>query len=87
LLDWDDTLFASTFLASCDSVELLSEEERSNLSKLESIVTLFLKALNARGHIAIVTNADAYWVEMTCQRFMPKYVFKCSVLNYILIYH
>jgi hypothetical protein len=72
LLDWDDTLFASTFLASCDSVELLSEEERSNLSKLESIVTLFLKALNARGHIAIVTNADAYWVEMTCQRFMPK---------------
>ncbi|GJQ14346.1 hypothetical protein GpartN1_g6137.t1 [Galdieria partita] len=72
LLDWDDTLFASTFLSSFDSVELLSTEERDNLSKLELIVMIFLNALNARGHIAIVTNADAYWVEMTCQRFMPK---------------
>lgn len=75
LLDWDDTLFASTCLASFESVEQLSEEERNKLSKLEMVVTLFLKALSSRGYIAIVTNADSCWVEMTCQRFMPKYVF------------
>eukprot|EP00871_Galdieria_phlegrea_P000665 jgi/Galph1/159/GphlegSOOS_G4911.1 len=72
LLDWDDTLFASTMLSFYDSKTALSDEVISELTKLEQVVLIFLKTLSSRGYVAIVTNADAKWVEMTSQCFMPR---------------
>lgn len=75
ILDWDDTLIASTFIAGTISVrsskaptmseiKLLEQQERASIAFLNHI-------MQAGGSPHIVTNANARWVDYT-NRLYPR---------------
>jgi hypothetical protein len=75
ILDWDDTLIASTFIAGTISVrssmaptmsemKLLEQQERASIAFLNHI-------MQAGGSPYIVTNANARWVDYT-NRLYPR---------------
>lgn len=78
IFDWDDTLLASTFLASkgyrldntmhrCPLVEAqLRQLERSACNAIELALRY--------GPVHIVTNAEAGWVQLSAQQFIPAVV-------------
>ena len=76
LFDWDDTLMASSWLASnrlrLDSPEedvAVASQELSNLSVC--VQTVLLRALDLCDEVHLVTNAEIGWVEMSCELFLP----------------
>jgi len=74
-IDWDDTLFPSSWLAQikdCDGKLLsLSDEQQSQLLLLAENVIKTLEAVLLCGTAVIVTNAHAGWVQSSCAMFMP----------------
>ncbi|GJQ11166.1 hypothetical protein GpartN1_g2957.t1 [Galdieria partita] len=85
LMDWDDTLFPSTALTLFESLECLPEELRNCLKRLEWTVILLLDALKRTGSVAIVTNANAEWVEVSCRNFMPKLFSRLQDLGILVL--
>jgi len=78
IFDWDDTLLSSSWLATnglrLDEPQVIPAAAMKLLAQLEaSVVTLLEKAL-AYGHVAIITNAETGWVELSARRFMPAVV-------------
>jgi hypothetical protein len=76
ILDWDDTLLCSTWLANndlrLDNVYMLKHEHRQELLELEKRVQLFLeRAISLASSVFLVTNAETGWVELSCERFLP----------------
>jgi len=84
ILDWDDTLLASTHLASL-GYRLEVEQEfdpnlRAQLDKLESQVISVLERLisycrhkdsGKASNLVIITNAERGWVELSAKKFIP----------------
>jgi len=76
LLDYDDTLLASTWLTeqgqrvddTCELPDSLVAEMRA----LEDDVVAFLSEAQSRGHVVVVTNAETGWLEMSSARFAPR---------------
>ncbi|EME26833.1 hypothetical protein Gasu2_66840 [Galdieria sulphuraria] len=85
LLDWDDTFFPSTALASFESFSCLPKELKICLRKLECTIMMLLEALNSTGFVAIVTNANADWVEFSCRHFMPKLLLRLEDLGILIL--
>lgn len=90
IFDWDDTLLASSFLASQGirlDVDLDQRENaefiRSELKQLENCVVTVLNEAMQRGHVNIITNAEHGWVELSAQKFLPAVVPFLSKVNVI----
>jgi hypothetical protein len=68
ILDWDDTLFPTSFV-SYNNIKLFDPEVRNRyllyFSELDSIVYRLLKKLSEFGKILIVTNAMPVWVNVS----------------------
>eukprot|EP01083_Nonionella_stella_P049195 131210_1 len=75
LIDWDDTLLASTFLSShgykLDGHSDFPPDMRLQLRELQASVIRMLTVAIRHGDTTIVTNAETGWVQLSCQRFMP----------------
>jgi hypothetical protein len=82
IFDWDDTLLASTYLASKGyrlDTELPppgpdADEVERQLKELSASVTGLLELALKYGHVHIVTNAETGWVQLSAQKFMPALV-------------
>jgi len=76
ILDWDDTLLASSWLASndlrLDSPPVIETYHQTELSQLEQYVSNFLERALTLGTVVLVTNAERGWVELSCERFLPR---------------
>merc|ERR1712151_1103821 len=84
ILDWDDTLFPTTFIRhDCgldrkrsirDQVEESPgrDELERLLDQLSERVENFLNLGAENAHIVLVTLAKAPWVQMACKNFMPR---------------
>jgi hypothetical protein len=78
VFDWDDTLLASSYLSSkglrLDSAVSRVNELDSGLRELESSVISVLTLAMQYGEVAIVTNAETGWVQLSAQKFIPAVV-------------
>lgn len=101
ILDWDDTLLCSSFLAhhsyqlssplydltrplceSDDAATRASREVSLQLRALEACVCTLLHSASAAGQrIAVVTNAEQGWVELSCAKFLPSVLPLLTSLN------
>ena len=74
IFDWDNTLFPSTFLASnsctllCSTVPTSIQEQ---ISKLEQNAISIITTAQQHGQVAIITNAESTWVELSCHKYFP----------------
>lgn len=74
IFDWDDTLFPTTWLRERGLLEedaLITPEQDVQLQALANLVAATLETAKRRGGVAIVTNAEQGWVELSCRAFMP----------------
>lgn len=73
LLDWDDTILPTSFLAEHGwTVDTpMPPDQQSLLAKYAEGALCLLGALEKLGRVVIVTNAEQGWVELTCQHFLP----------------
>lgn len=78
IFDWDDTLLASSFLASkgyrLDSTTPMDEEVKAALKQLEKAIVTVLTLALRYGEVHIVTNAETGWVQMSAEKFVPAVV-------------
>jgi len=87
-LDWDDTLLPSSWVTSMglrlEHPAELPADVTSQLQTLENSVIHLINLANQVGTACIITNAETGWVELSCQRFMPRvypYLSKVKVLS------
>jgi len=73
LLDWDDTVLPTSFLAEQGwTVDTpIPEDQQPMLHQYAAGCQRFLAALEQLGRVVIVTNAEKGWVELTCSKFLP----------------
>lgn len=75
ILDWDDTLLASSWLSAndlrLDVPSLLEEAHRKELDELQVHVTRLLDRTLELGQVLLVTNAESGWIELSCKKFLP----------------
>lgn len=78
ILDWDDTICPSTYLASLglrvDDAGSLPLALQKQLSQLEEAVINIVKEALRFGKVVVITNAEAGWVELSGKRFLPRVV-------------
>lgn len=76
ILDWDDTLLSSSWLASeglkVDDTQEVPEVIRHELNELEELVLNLLMECCKHGIVSIVTNAETGWVELSSKKFIPR---------------
>jgi len=74
--DWDDTLLASSHLAShgcrLDSPHDPPEEILQHLDLLQASVLQVLSLAARHGEVVIVTNAEHGWVQLSAEKWMPR---------------
>jgi hypothetical protein len=74
ILDWDDTLFPTTW-ATRSNINLMNNNNRNqyiiHFQELDRVLSHFLKIISECGKIVIVTNAMADWVKIS-SIVMPK---------------
>jgi hypothetical protein len=73
LVDWDDTLLPTTYLANQNlredsEVPIHFAEELASYSE---VVAETIREMRERGRVVIVTNAETGWIDMTCVKFLP----------------
>jgi len=74
IFDWDDTLFPTTWLRKQGLLEedcVITPEQDAQLDALADLVAVTLETAKRRGGVAIVTNGEQGWVEMSCEAIMP----------------
>jgi hypothetical protein len=68
LIDWDDTLFPTSWVNN-NKINLQSEDSKNEYKlyflELDNVISKFLESLNDIGDIFIVTNANLNWIK-TC---------------------
>jgi hypothetical protein len=73
ILDWDDTLFPTTWVTSNDinikNISSIDSKESKNIidffSKIDIELEYLLKTLLKCGHVAIITNAMLNWINIS----------------------
>lgn len=77
VFDWDDTLLPSSFLSSkgyrVDAPVNCPEVEKQLREHAESVISVLTLALKY-GHVHVITNAEAGWVQLSARTFMPAVV-------------
>jgi hypothetical protein len=73
LLDWDDTVLPTSYLAQkgIGLDDPVPDDVSEALAKYAAHARATLEILQERGHLVIVTNAEEGWVELTCAKFLP----------------
>lgn len=75
LLDWDDTMLPTTWIEaqglSLSEESTLDDAQRWQLTIMAKHALQTLQAAQNCGAVVLVTNAEAGWVELSCQKFMP----------------
>lgn len=74
LVDWDDTVMATTFLGEEETRRgylTLSSYARFKFLELDRLVVAVLRKASASGRVVVVTNAGEGWVQISAQRYMP----------------
>jgi len=74
VFDWDDTLLASSFLASkgyYDQDYKHCSDTDTQLQILEKTVEILLTKALGHGSVFIVTNSETGWVEQSAEKFFP----------------
>jgi len=86
VFDWDDSLLCSSFLASAglklDSDPAQVQELSAPLSELATHVIAVLELALRYGPVTLITNAEAGWVQLSAQKFMPTVL---PILNKVTI--
>lgn len=75
ILDWDDTLLASTWIINQEIIlehSIITEQHQKDILEFEEIIYNFLNYVKNIANVIIVTNAEEEWVNMSSQKFMPK---------------
>jgi hypothetical protein len=83
-LDWDDTLFPSSYLASKGyrlESEFVSEEVLRQLKLVEAWVERLLDYLATKGDVYVITNAETGWVELSSAKFIPDLADRVKMLD------
>ena len=80
ILDWDDTLFPSSYverelLNGISSFEELPNDRKNQFMELERQIMILLNKASEYGHVLIITNAQNGWVEFCCRRFLPNLMY------------
>lgn len=60
IIDWDDTLFPTSFINNV-----------SNFNNLDNLLYMFLNYCSSLGHLVIITNAKLEWIN-TCLKKLPQ---------------
>ena len=74
LIDWDDTLNPSSWCMR-NGILTVRPPRRDEVNALSTLATKVLRTLNdcmELGHVVIVTNAEAGWVELSARFLMPE---------------
>lgn len=87
LLDWDDTLFPSSWLTE-NQLSLDANPSASQHALLNSIsdaaCSLLVTAMHC-GRVVIVTNAETGWVEISSRKFLPRVFNLLNALKVLVI--
>eukprot|EP01017_Pseudomicrothorax_dubius_P035458 TRINITY_DN4965_c0_g1_i1.p1 TRINITY_DN4965_c0_g1~~TRINITY_DN4965_c0_g1_i1.p1 ORF type:complete len:250 (-),score=41.38 TRINITY_DN4965_c0_g1_i1:80-829(-) len=67
ILDWDDTLFCSSYYFKNETSSLTPYLRRLCLKEAELI-----EKMSLIGEVKIISNAKADWVKNSCRRFLPE---------------
>jgi hypothetical protein len=87
-VDYDDTLFPTTYLD--DNGILIDHSPRpgstffETMNRLDLQVVKFLEEIQEHGELIILTNAEEGWVTQSCEIFMPesyKIISVCKILS------
>lgn len=73
-VDWDDTLFASSWLAKTNFTSSKSDmtpDEDDLLAQLETAVHKALTSLLRLGRVVILSSASREWIDKTMNIFFP----------------
>eukprot|EP00188_Purpureofilum_apyrenoidigerum_P005603 Plantae.Rhodophyta-Purpureofilum_apyrenoidigerum.ctg7454.p1 GENE.Plantae.Rhodophyta-Purpureofilum_apyrenoidigerum.ctg7454~~Plantae.Rhodophyta-Purpureofilum_apyrenoidigerum.ctg7454.p1 ORF type:complete len:217 (+),score=26.23 Plantae.Rhodophyta-Purpureofilum_apyrenoidigerum.ctg7454:333-983(+) len=84
ILDWDDTILASSFLQTVGDRGDLGDFVMANMSELETHALGLLEEALKVGTVIIVTNAESGWVEISAATYMPR-VLHCLRSNNVRI--
>ena len=75
IIDWDDTLIPSLYLANLgytlDNSLPFTEEVADQLRELDKLVVKLLTSVRQYGMVYIITNAERGWIEMSSKKFLP----------------
>ena len=74
ILDWDDTLFPTSWICEKNLVEKEpTSDEWSEIQQFENTVLSFLSTVRKNSdEVHIVTNAREGWIDLSSKRFMPR---------------
>ncbi|KAF4658480.1 hypothetical protein FOL47_007966 [Perkinsus chesapeaki] len=73
ILDWDDTILPSTFIADKDSESAHLQESLERLQ--DTVVEVLSRALLlTENYVFILTSSSPGWVHESCQRYLPRVV-------------
>lgn len=98
IVDWDDTLFPSTFVRNTLSLSLrhhLDEQDlperlklqvRFHLAKCAAAAERLLRIAATKGHVVIVTLARSPWVSSACDLFFPGFAALLEEMDIQVIY-
>jgi hypothetical protein len=75
IFDWDDTVLPSTWIhlqgLTLDEDSRPTVEQRAQLDQLAERAAHTLRVARRYGKVVFVTNAEAGWLVLSCQKFMP----------------
>jgi len=75
IFDWDDTVMPSSWIGqqglTLDDDSWPNMEQQAQLDKLAERAAHTLSVAKRYGQVIFVTNAEAGWLELSCQKFMP----------------
>jgi hypothetical protein len=90
IFDWDDTLFATSFLMSNGRNANTKNNSIDMISKLEKNIFILLEMCIKKGNVYIITNAEAGWVEQSSKQYYPnlqKLLSKVTIISARDKYH
>lgn len=90
IFDWDDTLFATSFLMSNARNANTKNNSIDMISKLEKNIFILLEMCIKKGNVYIITNAEAGWVEQSSKQYYPnlqKLLSKVTIISARDKYH
>jgi hypothetical protein len=68
ILDWDDTLFPTSYIRNQD----VSSHDIDKIKIMENLIIKLIKKLQKLGKVYIITNASYIWFFYTAQIFYPR---------------
>ncbi len=87
ILDFDDTLFPSSWLSSIN-INLhstdISEIHFLEIQKLDDIIFNFINSICDSSIVYIISNSDSSWINFSSQKFLPKsypLILKCIIIS------